>query len=73
MNWCEHYFIQGLGLWCLTPLARIFQLYHSAQFDWLRKQEYSEKTTDLSQFTDKLYPVMLSSTPRHERGLNSQL
>jgi hypothetical protein len=19
MNWCEHYFIQGLGLWCLTP------------------------------------------------------
>jgi hypothetical protein len=22
MNWCEHYFIQSLGLWCLTPLSR---------------------------------------------------
>ena len=41
-----------LGLWCLTPLSTIFHLYR--QFYWWRKQEYPEKTTDLSQVADKL-------------------
>jgi hypothetical protein len=39
------------GLWCLMSLLTIFQLYRGSQ--------YPEKTTDLSQATDKLYHIML--------------
>ena len=40
----------GLGLWSLTPLSTKFQFY------WWR---IPEKTTDLSQVTDKLHQRIL--------------
>ena len=48
-----------IDLCCLTPLSVILQLYHGDQFQWWKKPEYPERTTDHGQATGKLYHLRL--------------
>jgi len=55
-----------LGFYVFCP-----KLYRGGQFYWWRKPEYPEKTTELSQITEKtLAHNVVSSTPHHEWGSN---
>ena len=55
----------------VTPLSIIFQLYHGGQFICWWKTEYSEKTTDLPQDTDKLDHIMLYLVHLAESGIRT--
>jgi hypothetical protein len=57
----------------LKPLSTIFQLnIVMRQFVWWRKQEYQEKTNDLSQVTDKLYHLILYQVQLATNGVETR-
>ena len=63
-----------LGLWCITSLSTIFQLFRLNQFYRWRKPEYPEKTHQpVTSHWQTVSHNVVSSTPRHEQDSNSQL
>jgi hypothetical protein len=69
------YMYRFMVLWCLMPLSVLTIKYFSYNVAISFIFNIGEETTNLSQVADKFYHIInvVSSTPRHEQGLNSQL
>jgi hypothetical protein len=57
-----------VGLWFLTPLSTIFQLYRGGQFYWFRKPEKPEKPEKTTQLYYTIYFTLISIVFQGRRG-----
>ena len=63
-----------VGLWYLTPLSTIFQLYRGGQYYWWWKPDVAEENLQpVVNHWKTLSQNVVSSTPHSERDSNSQL
>jgi hypothetical protein len=51
------------SIYCHMTVSTMNYFLYSSQFYWCRKPAYPEKTTNLPQVTDKLYHIMLYTSP----------
>jgi len=65
-HWCSWDWLGLVGFMVFNTTFNNIHLYRGNQFYWWRKLEFQEKTTYLRQVTDKLYHIMLYTSPERD-------